>query len=49
MNRKLWMLALAGWLIVYGLLAVTNVRFELQNAMLGFLAIAAGILLLLDK
>lgn len=49
MGRKLWVVCLAVWLIVWGLLAITNVRFEGQNLIMGTLAIAAGVLALLDK
>lgn len=48
-GRKLWAVVLACWLILFGLLAVTNIKFELQGALLGFLALAAGVLLLLDR
>ena len=48
-GRKLWMIALAIFLLVWGLLEVTNIRFELQNALMGFLAIAAAVLLFLDR
>lgn len=49
MNRRLWAIALACWLVLYGLLALTNLRFEMQGFLMGLLAIAAGILILLDK
>jgi len=46
---KLWRIALAVWLILYGLLAITNVRFEMQGFLMGVLAVAAAALLLFDK
>lgn len=46
---KLWRIALACWLILYGLLTISNIRFDGQNLLVGFLAIAAAILLLFDK
>ena len=46
---KLWRIALACWLILWALLAISNVRFEAQNLLLGFLAIGAGVLILFDR
>lgn len=46
---KLWRIVLAAWLILYGLLLVSNVKFEASNLLLGFGAIAAAALLLFDK
>jgi hypothetical protein len=40
---------LASWLVIYGLLAVTNFSFELAPVILGLLAIAAGIVRFLKK
>jgi hypothetical protein len=40
---------LAAWLILWGLLAVTNFRFAASDIIMGVLAIAAGVLLLLDR
>ncbi len=45
----LWRIVLACWLILTGLLLVSNVRFEGSNLLLGFGAIAAAVLLLFDK
>ena len=44
MSRRLWSLCLAAWLVPYGLLAVSNVRFEAQGLIMGLLAVAAGVL-----
>lgn len=49
MSRKLWVIALAVWFIVWGLLAVTNLKFEAQNLLMGVLALVAGVLALLDR
>lgn len=49
MTRKLWVIALAAWLVLWGLLAVTNVRFEAQSLLMGLLAIAAGVLVAFDR
>ncbi len=46
---KLWRIALACWLILWALLAISNIRFEGQNLLSGFLALGAAILLLFDK
>ncbi len=43
------MIGLALWLILWGLLLITNLRFEAQNLLLGVLAIVTGILVALDK
>lgn len=49
MGRKLWIILLGVWLIAYGLLLITNLRFEGQNLIMGVLAIATGVLALFDK
>lgn len=49
MNRKLWVIVLAVWFVTWGLLAVTNVRFEAQNLLMGLMAIAVGVLAAFDK
>jgi len=49
MNRKIWMVLLALFLLVTGLLAITNIRFELQHVLVGVLAIGAAVFLFLDK
>lgn len=48
-GRKFWVICLAIWLVLYGLLAITNFRFELSGFVMGILAIVAGILLVLDR
>jgi hypothetical protein len=48
-TRKFWVIALTAWLILWGLLAVTNFRFDASNLIMGLLAIVAGVLLVLDK
>jgi hypothetical protein len=46
---KLGMLCLCLYLIVVGVLTVTNVNFVWSQPITGLLALAAGILLLLEK
>lgn len=48
-GRKLWMIALAVWLLLTGLLMVTNFRFEAQGLILGLLAIVSAALLAFDR
>lgn len=48
-TRKLWVICLAVWFLLYGLLAVSNFRFELQSVVMGVLAVAVAILALLDR
>lgn len=48
-GKKLWAICLAVWLLLWGLLALTNVRFEASNLITGVLAVAAAVLLLFDK
>lgn len=49
MSRKIWVIVLAIWLLLYGLLAITNFRFELQGFVMGVLAIVAAVFLFLDR
>ena len=49
MNQKLWCIVLAVWLVLWGLLAVSNLQFQLSEFVLAVLAIAAGVLLVLDR
>ena len=49
MNRKIWMVALALWFLLYALLSLTNVRFEAQNLVMGILVLAVALLLFLDR
>lgn len=49
MNRKLWIIALAIWFILYGLLAVTNFRFDFEATVMGILALCVGLLAIFDK
>jgi hypothetical protein len=43
------MLALAVWLILYGLLAVFNISFSQENIIMGILALIAGVLILIKR
>lgn len=42
---SLWQLCLAIWLLLYGFLAITNIRFEQQNFVMGLLAIVTAVLI----
>jgi hypothetical protein len=43
------LLLLAVWLILYGLLAVFSISFPQQGIVMGILALAAGILILIKR
>lgn len=45
----LWAIFLALFLILYGLLTISNITFALSGVLLGVLAIGAGVLLFLGK
>ncbi len=49
MGRKFYVIAASAWFILWGLLAITNFRFDAQNLIMGILAIVAGGLWLLDR
>lgn len=49
MTKSLGVILLAIFLLVFGLLAITNIRFELQNVITGCLAIGAAVCLLIGK
>lgn len=49
MTKSLGMIALCIWLILYGILALTNVTFAFADVIMGVLAIVAGLLLLLQR
>lgn len=49
MNRKLWVIALAVWFALWGLLHISNVHFEAENLLMGVLALAVAVLALLDR
>ncbi len=48
-GRKLWVIVGGLWLILYGILAITNVTVTGAAVVLGFGALLWGILLLLDR
>lgn len=48
-NRSLGMILLCIWLILTGVLSVTNITFAAASIIMGVLAIAAGIFVLLGK
>jgi hypothetical protein len=45
----LWRIALAAWLILYGLLALTNLQVQASGLIMGVTAVAAAVLLLFDR
>lgn len=49
MNKKLYALCIAAWFIAWGLLSISNFQFDASGLILGLLAIAGGILLVLDR
>ena len=48
-SRKLWMICIAIWMALWGLLAISNVKFEAQNLLMGIVAIACAVLIAFDK
>ena len=48
-SRKLWVICVAIWFALWGLLAISTVKFEAQNLIMGIVAIAAAILIAFDK
>jgi hypothetical protein len=48
-TRKIGMLLLAIWLIVTGLIALLHLSFERMDIVMGILAIAAGVLIALER
>ncbi len=48
-TRNIGMLLLAIWLIIYGLIAVLGLSFAGLGVIMGLLAIAAGIFILLGR
>lgn len=48
-NRKFWQLGLALWLILTGLLVVTNLTITAAPILLGILAIIVGLLIFIDR
>ena len=48
-RKNLGGVALGGWLILFGLTQAIQLRFIFSDALLGLIAILAGILILLDR
>lgn len=44
-----WKIALACFLILFAVLQISNIRFEMSGFLLGALALVAAILMLFDK
>lgn len=49
MTRKIGIILLAVFLIAYAFLAITNLQFQFSGFLMGVLAGAAGLFLLLDR
>ena len=49
LTRKIGVILLAVWLILYGLIAVLALTFQGMNIVMGILAIAAGVFLVLEQ
>lgn len=49
MSRSIGTILLCVYLLVVGLLLITNIRFQFQEAVQGFLAVGAAVFLLLSK
>lgn len=48
-GRKLWLIALAVWFLLTGIIAISTIKFEAQNLIMGLLAIAVAVLAAFDK
>ncbi len=48
-GRSLGAILAAAWFVLYGLLSLTNFRFEMQGVVMGVLAVLAGAALLWGK
>jgi uncharacterized membrane protein HdeD (DUF308 family) len=48
-GRKWWALLVGLWFVITGLLAITNLTVAGVGIFMGFLAVAAGVLLWLDR
>jgi hypothetical protein len=49
LNKNLGMMLLAVWLVLHGLVALFSLTFSGLGIILGILALAAGVLLLIGK
>ncbi len=49
MPKKYGMMCLAIWLILHGVMAVTNFQFTASGTILAILAIVTGVLLWIDR
>jgi hypothetical protein len=48
-RRNLGMLLLGLWLVLYGLLPLLSINFPMEGTIMALLAIAAGVLILMDR
>lgn len=46
---RFWQIALAVWMGMYALLALTNVKFEQQNLLMGILAAIVCLFLIFER
>lgn len=49
MGRKLWVICLATFFLLYALLALTNVVFAAQGIVMGIVALIIAVLAFLDR
>ena len=47
--RKLWIIALGVWFLLYALLALTNISFVAQSVVMGILALIVAVLCFFDR
>ena len=48
-SRKLWLIALAVWFALYAALALTSIRFVMQDVVMGVLALFVALLAAFDR
>jgi hypothetical protein len=48
-GRKIWMILLALWFLIWGFLQVTNLTVQFAAVILGFLALLIALFLFLDR
>ena len=48
-GRRLWAIALALWMLLYCLFALTNIQVQFSNFIMGILALAVAVLIAFDR
>ena len=48
-GRKIWPILLAVWLVLWGLLQITNIQVEASGLILGILAIVTAVVIGFDR